>query len=559
MRQLISGNRYTASAVGSAGVPVSPLPQKKCRTPKLAALVFLVILFLPPALTAASRLLYRKLDVELKGYVDQTDRPALTLQGFLDRSFQDGFSEWFESYFKPVGVLRKTHATVRYGLFNLGNRPIGKNRDIFETHYIDEQLCINGYDDMSRPEKRETLETYVERLQDLRLKLRAVGKELYFVLAPSKANFDRGNIPQKYLAVADPCAVNTETFFSQLLENSGIPHLLSTEMKDELTYPPFYSTGIHWSRTYEQLASARVIKDLSELTGRRYRNILLGEAETSRTAFWRDRDVYDLLNVWTEPDETYYQYAELREPSDHYDRLRAVIQGDSFARGFPRDVKTVYPYEDIYLIVRNHELQKPKGGTQQFESWESFPFQELLDSVDVVILESTAHELRSCSFGFVEHLSDALESYVPGEHVTRYCAGLEPDTADPLFKTSQQGFYGPEDGHFWTKALCELRMTEPRIGTDGLEVRFGVPEHLFPSDSPVCVELFVNGERLYSREFTQAWSGTVVLDCTGLAVVDDTYCLEICTSASFDPKAVGLSNKSREYSLEVFYIGSGEP
>lgn len=310
---------------------------------KMVIVLFLTVLYLPFVLGLVSKAGAWACDVPLKGFTDSTEKPAFSAGSFLKGEFQKNFTKWYEASFKPRGVITKTYATIRYHCFNLGNRFIGYNKDIYDMGYINAEWCINGAADYSEEEHQKNMQNYVEKLKILQDKLARFGKYLYVYIAPSKANFYPENIPQKYKAIADKNAVPSTVYFSQLIAETDIPHLICRDQKDTLQYPAFYTTGVHWSRTFEQETSARIIRELSEITGKNYRNIMLEEVKQSSIPFWRDSDVYDLLNIWGELQGDFYEYMVNREYAEDYDKIRVLVHGDSFGMGIRKDILDLYP------------------------------------------------------------------------------------------------------------------------------------------------------------------------------------------------------------------------
>ena len=186
-------------------------------------------------------------------------------------------------------------------------------------------------------------------------------------------------------------------------------------MRRSARIPPagrsFYTTGIHWSRVYEQTASRALIALASRASGKRYRNIVLGDVESSRVPFDRDTDLLDLANVFYRPSLTYYQYHTELENPEEYDNLRVLIQGDSFALGLRNDLIANDPDAEVYFITRNESVvDRNDQFLVLYYDWNNMDWHRYLDNVDVVILEAAEPLVGECSFGFVDALCAALEA-----------------------------------------------------------------------------------------------------------------------------------------------------
>ncbi len=531
---------------------------------KMVIVLFLTVLYLPFVLGLVSKAGAWACDVPLKGFTDSTEKPAFSAGSFLKGEFQKNFTKWYEASFKPRGVITKTYATIRYHCFNLGNRNIiGYNKDIIGEGYINAELCINGAPDFSEEAPRKQMENYVEKLQILQNKLKRFDKHLYVYVTPSKANFYPENIPKKYKALSNDNAVRSVDYFSQLLSKTSIPYLICADQKDSLEYPAFYTSGIHWSRPFEQETSARIIQELSEITGKNYRNILLVGMNQSSVPYWRDADVYNTLNVWNKLQGSYYEYTVSREYKESYDRMRFLLQGTSFGEGFRKDIMDLYPYEDIIIINRDERMVDRKEAfiTENYKyigSWDTFNISNQLDNTDVVIIESTEAELTKYSNGFVDYLIEFLDTYMPQEKTGNHAESLNYALDERVPPDSLYGGYGKETGFEWLSNYSDIILKSTEIAAAGLELQIGISPHLFEGDeTPDIVEVFVNGKKLLHKEFQEAWSGSLFISAEELAKIgaEDLYDVEIYCSKSFIPKEKGINDDSRDLAIQLMYAG----
>ncbi len=372
--------------------------------------IFLVILFMPILLSIVSFLTDSRIDITLSGYTDQKKRDEYKFDDWLNGSLQAGWTAELAGSLIPRGLLIKIYNSINFYLFNLSERVIGKDRDIFELNYINAELALSEEDDFSREENVEKMGDYMDQLQLLQRLLQERGKKLFFYVAPSKASIHRDHIPDKYIAVCQN-HLRAVDVFCEKIRDMGIPYLICSELQNDLEYPAFYSTGIHWSRPYEQYASQRIIADLSEITGKRYRNIVFTGIETSSVPWFRDSDVYDLANVFFRPQMIYYQYNTELEQIDDYDPIRVLIQGDSFALGLRKDIIENDETAEVYYITRDESLVDRNEKYEIFYgNWSIVDWKHYIDQVDVIVLEATEALIREYSFGFVPTLLNVLQA-----------------------------------------------------------------------------------------------------------------------------------------------------
>lgn len=519
--------------------------------------IVIAIIYLPLVLGIVSANTKYNCDVTLDGYTDNVEKPQFKPETFFTGEFQSNYSAWFEQNLKLRGVFTRTYSSIRFNLFYLGNRPVGYNHDVFEWNYINSELGINGAENLNNQQNQELLDDYVDKLVSVNEKLQKCGKTLYLFVTPSKANFNKTNISKKYKDISPDDMVTPVEYLAEKIAKTDVPYLICRDMKDSLEYPAFYTTGIHWSRTFEQKASAQVISDLAALTGKNYRNIVLGNANQSSEPYWRDDDVYKLLNVWNKINNIdYYEYTEEREYSEEYDKIRLLIQGTSFSEGIRRDISMVYPYEDVYYINRAKYITDLTEKQIKIESWDTFDITNYLNNVDAIVIETTEAEIMYRANGFLEYLNSFLDTYEPMPYVADYPRSFDTSSDEPWQLGAVKGVYGPEDWFAWTTPYFQVTVRNEEITEDGLEIEFMVPGLLFEDDSDyIHMEVFVNGKKLHESDYSKKWRGSVYIDEEELEADGDVYCVEIYCSKYFNPKERGMSEDNRNLSLQLMYMG----
>ena len=380
---------------------------------KIFVVVMAVIILMPVILGVAAKVFQHPLDVPLMGFTDVPSKPPLTLESYADGSLQEFLADWFEFRARPRGVYVKNYSTILYNLFRTGERIIGRNDDIFEESYINYELCIPPVPNYADPAAMADMTAYVNELKLLRQKLASFGKPLLLVLSPSKANFHAGNIPSRYLDLAPVNRKSAAEAFAELIRQTDIPQIIGRDMKESLSYPPFYSSGIHWSRTFEQTATRLLLTKLRELTGKDYPVLNLGEAKESDKPFFRDADVYNLENVWAAPKGPYYEFEETL--SQGSDPLRILLQGTSFSDGFVYEFFPLGKDADVIYINRQTYYREYFGDLIKFSSYDEIHLADMLDRVDAVVIEAGEPLLPLDNRPFVQYLLTFLDTWQPKE------------------------------------------------------------------------------------------------------------------------------------------------
>ena len=157
---------------------------------------------------------------------------------------------------------------------------------------------------------------------------------------PSKAIFQTGCIPQRYLdeKVDAKRAIDV---FNEEIAKTDIVYLNSSAYLENYKneeWPIFYNTGIYWSRPAEQLISQKITELIAESYSVPVKTIQLTELQKQTIPYWRDADVYDLLNIWCgKMDTEYYQFSIEANVPETYANYNVLLQGGSFGKGLKKD------------------------------------------------------------------------------------------------------------------------------------------------------------------------------------------------------------------------------
>lgn len=530
---------------------------------KSSVIIFLIIIYIPLAAIGISHFFSLPFDVPLAGYVDEAEKPAFSLDSFLSAQYQPAYSAWLDSSLYPRGILIKTYGSLNYHLFNTGNQILGHNHDVFEQSYINAQLCITEGDDFSLQENKQSMHLFIEDLTAVQKKLQAYGKSLYVFITPSKADFHSSNIPEKYLALSRPCSTRAVDYFRECMEQTDIPYFICADMKGQLEYPAFYTTGIHWSKSYEQLASHQIISHISHVTGKNYRNIILDDASSSALPYERDSDVYDLLNIWGQRNNTYYKYNCTRQyPQKYpveYDKMRFLIYGDSFGEGLRKIILDSYPYEEIFYInYVNYVTDKNSSYTYLEGSWDNFDFGYYLDNTDVVVMEMNECMIKDYTLGFAENLNRFLDTYSPNTTEINPMASVDASSGEEWNYDSLYGIYPKDTDFAWAAPYSEMFIQDAGIYEQGMEISLRIPEQIFllhPNDE---ISIYVNGKQVYNCLFQGEWADSVIIPKDEIEKVgtdNGLFRVEIICSQSITGDALWQNGNDNDLAIQISYVG----
>lgn len=521
---------------------------------KIFVLFFAGIIIMPMFLQIASKLLQKDLDISINGYFDTYEKEELTIDSFVKGEYQVNYENWLNNNLMPRNVYIKLYNQIQYSLFDLSNRLVGKNEDIFEYDYIKCELCLDGVD-YSIPEKDAEMDEYINTLCEVNEKLERVGKKLIVYTTPSKAHWHIQNVPECYKIQAVDGVRGIDSFRKKVAD-TGVKYIDTEPIIEQSTYPAFYNTGIHWARTVEEQSSVAIINEMKELTGKNYRNITLGNVQESDNPFWRDSDVYDLANLIFSAEKTkYYQYDIDRQFPNEFDKLRLLLQGGSFANGLINDYFNTYSGDEVYYINYSSYVLYDNNEVHQLETWDDIDLQYLLDQTDVVAIEMNEHHVPSYSNGFAEYLNSFLDDYIPNLSEMR----VADSNLDPVMETGLtycDGYYGYETGHVWAQKDSSVTLRNNNITEQGLELQFSINENVI-LDGEDEIFVYVNQKLVKCMKICSTEVCQIYISPEELCKINtcDTYDIEIICTKDFNPSVLGLSSDNRDLAIDIMYIG----
>jgi len=521
--------------------------------------VFLCILFSSIFLSIGTLLFHKEFDVPVNGYFDSYERPDLDAATYVNGQFQKNFEAWLNNSLVPRNRYIKLYNQLQYSLFNQpSNRILGKNHDVFEEHYIISELCMNGVD-YTLPEKDAEMQRYVDTLVSVQKKLSPYGKSLIVYTTPSKAYWNKENIPNKYMIQAVDGKRGIDAFREKIAK-SDIPYFDTHLVAEKSTYPVFYKTGIHWSRPVEQVSSVELVSMMGNVLGADFRELLLGDIKAQSEPFWKDTDVFDLLNLYFPPDAcTYYEYETTCTYPAEFDKLRVLLQGGSFSAGIQQDYFRTYTGDEVHAIFYDQSIEYDGGDIRPLNGWSELDLQALLDQTDIVLIELNEAALSAYSSGFVEYLDGFLDSYSPGEASVRYAdRNLIP--AQNIGLAYSDGFYGYENGFVWTTDDAAVTLSNPEIYSKGLEIEFVLDGNYLVDRNECEIFLYINQKLVRTEVLNESGPYSIYIAPEELPendLLEGFVDIELMTTGSFCPFEMGLSVDNRELALAVSYIGEG--
>ncbi len=519
---------------------------------KIIIILFIIIIYCPFILSVLSFVSGQRMDTTLNGFFDEVKIPELTMESYINGEYQTDYENWLNKTLMPRAFMTKLYNQIEFSCFDLGNRIVGKNNNIFEDDYVADALALDDFN-YAGSENQAELAEYAEKLVNIQNKLKVHDKQLVVYFTASKGSYASEDIPLRYYAQQDESVLRAKDYLIELLNQTSIPYLDSADLIPTLGYPAFYSTGIHWSRPLEQETSKAVMSLLENISGKDFRDIVLTDMQESKEPFWRDTDVYDLLNVFSPyPEVTFYEYETEREFPETYDKARVLLQGGSFALGLRRDFFELYQSDDLTYINYDVYVLDETGYTS-FDAWEELDLGSYLDESDFVVIELQEASIVKYSSGFVDYLDEFLDTYTPGQSSQpSYCSNF--DAAAKTGLESTKGYWDFEGDYSWAQESNRVTLDNPNISKNGLSIELNIHEYLTEKGA-ITLNIYDNQTKLDTVTVSEAGPLKLNYDSDCFTADTDIHEIEIFCDASFIPEELGLGDDPRALSLMIHYVG----
>lgn len=372
---------------------------------KYLVLVIFSLVLLSPAIWFVSGK-----DVILSGVSEEAQVPDISTEGLVKGIIFDEVDTYIKNNLPGRNFMIKVRNQVMFtcvGESPNANILVGKNRNLFESNYLEEYMQI------SRVASDEYLAEMAEKIERLENELNENNVKLLLFLTPSKATYYSEDIPAAYRYSGIKAEDSNHDRWVRFLDEKQISYYDSLPYLDECKKNGdtlFYKTGTHWATP----VAAKVAKEFSEYfekeTGYNLPEFNV-VTQKSDMPVYPDADIFNTLNLFIKPYDN-YEKAECVVTDPMTDAPNVFFRGGSFMGqslkrlvdigSFGKDVH----FENNYIHYERYSKSETCSG---FNAYDEIDLKSFFKGTDVLILEINEAAIYDMTWGFIDYLLDHPE------------------------------------------------------------------------------------------------------------------------------------------------------
>lgn len=264
-------------------------------------------------------------DQELSGYYKIPESIEFNASNYFSGKFRDSLEKTIKYQFGLFPGFTRIHHQIEYSFFNrLHVKDVHIGKDGYLFRYC-EKGCIteNTYDPVK-------LDNYLNKYLKLQDSLKAVGKNIVWIIAP-----DKNIVFSEYLPSDLKHGEKVYGFYWTLqnaFKQKGINFIdfnaLAFREKNKYPFEVFYKGGVHWTNAYATRCFDSVCKYLSENTSIKIKNTI--STKQVEHPWGADIDMEEAANLLFPLEQDSLYLSDISSESNSKNKKLLLI-GDSFA------------------------------------------------------------------------------------------------------------------------------------------------------------------------------------------------------------------------------------
>lgn len=329
----------------------------------------------------------------------------------VELSFKN-LDEYIIQNFPGREILVRTKNQFLYSYFDISpNNSIAKVGDnLISTE------TLNYYHHGLHRTDDTKIDTLISKLKKLSEICDRTNKKFVVITTPTKPRYYDGVLPfadDVILAYQGNYGRKSYDILKEKLYKTDLNYFDCVDYidshKDEIlggNIPLFYDTAHHWSNYKGNLVGLGLIKYLRDKVKLKFPEIKV-VATPCETAMYPDSDLFDILNIYDEPNIQFYEPVISFDNFDN-DDFNFLIQGGSFLGGLLFPYSTLGMTNKIYHIENKACLYDHYSKDLTFTDYDDLDRKinlvKQLKDFNVVILEINELNVYNASFGFLDYL-----------------------------------------------------------------------------------------------------------------------------------------------------------
>lgn len=381
---------------------------------RVCAVVFL-LMFAAPLLQATLRVLPK---ASLGGVESKSRKPEFTAGSWFTGKYQPKYEKWLNDNISLRSYFVRTYNQVYFSLFGKIPASRGTQVVIGKDFWLFESVYVNAYQrNGDTPDAK--LRKIVADLRTLQEKMKARGKTLVLVIAPSKVEIYPEHLPDG-LIKKDRRQLRTERDrILPLLDENGInyidAHRIFLEKKKTQPYPLFSTGGTHWNYYGAGIIVEQLMGRIGTCLGKKVPNIQCKSVNIDRIPFNTDNDLGALLNIWFSKRLVGPQVHPVFERKEGEYSPNILCIGDSFLFTLTDIIgaERLSSRCDIFFYFKRRFVPLDNAGAEKVDP-DTIDWDNELLSRDAVIIEISEYWLPDIGFGFVKAALAGIASLESG-------------------------------------------------------------------------------------------------------------------------------------------------
>lgn len=486
---------------------------------------------------------------ELNGEFTEYDKPTFSLSTYVSGQYQENMSDYMAQHYAGHNFNVRLYNQLRYSVFHTSDQVvIGKEGWLYEESYIAEAFGLKK--DIYCSD--EEIKQIAEQIFMIQTEAIRQGKAFIFVFTPSKADFEKEYIPNRYFEM-ESFYTEEERNYRRLMEEFdklGVVYIDGTVCLREnaADYPIFYQTGIHWTRYGALTVMNEIVDKLNAQYNMHIKSVECSNMEEKQIPYAeQDDDLYRLLNIYKgRQDDIYYWPEESPIMDNGYELPKLFIQGGSFTNTLAQCFSENCLFSEVmreFYTISLYDYNRYIG--YDTESLDTIELKNAVAQADVILLESNVENVHA----LIPEMYDTIYQYL-GEEIV----------GNPI--PVRDGLYGIEDdGYPFTWASPDVLLEVPlekeqKEITLQLELPLDTLHSIYGNELTKTILVYVNGKKVKEFDYDETILN-IRIPITDMDISEDenSVILEILAPYTFRPNEYMGSSDTRILAYKIRMIG----